>query len=873
MSYNLTQQELNEMRDWSAKAEQLVRLGMLPVGQLPYIKRALKAVQSDAFLPLLLRKPFYKFIEELMELSLGEPGIYRLIRNKVAANRNDSVINRYMPEGTTMDEEVLNEEAKTSFKKLLRPNFYKDDEATANRTETAKIAAKAHAKAKITEDRDADEKAGDHEDRKFKAAVKARDAKTKWKTTTTSDGRKVKVEDLGEALFDKNHLKAMAAKSTRLGAPTSAKDFKVGKPKAAFTVTPKSPTEFKVKKNTNEELVTELKADTYLSAGRKAVSRLQSLAVKRGIDQLSSTQSKKGTVPITPSESRHSKGVHNAMSLLARKAKANEEQEVLNMNILDEDVNYRKTPQGMLQTLSNMVKIKKRHGGKVSVNDRKIASKARNELRRRKYFGSGSSITASFDTAYLDLADYLAEEGIFLNEEQLDELKITTMMRAYSDRMDKSRHHGSLAASRARNLLHPNEDSKVRINRVLERKNAKKADKTLWHMANKGRKVQEEAEVLDEISDELKTRYAEKVQSDFKEKGVRAKGRKQFDKVMKRLKTADKILQKEEVEPLEEISRELRGKYVGAAIKDREVRRAEYDKVVAREKNPKTRTGLSADELSNSRKYFNRHKGIDRSRLAFAKMGPKKVVESVEVLDELSRKTLGSYVNKAVPQKSDADFNAGVLAHKPNQNQDYPIFSDSKKNGGLGSSGSANKMLRVSEKRGKGILNAVKKMSESYADDTPPSNDEWESSVEKPKKKVRPSKSTWYKSVDDAADVKGVDPKMRVRFNKEEFEKRVATTLDLFEVKNISELDDESAKLFLSLVQMEAKSDLDYHEKVYSKIQASKKGDSNLTPEQIRYRAEKQARADKAKSAMDSARAEMGKAKIGTGWSKLPSDK
>jgi len=802
-----------------------------------------------------------------------------------------------------MDEDVLNEEAKASFKKLLRPNFYKDKEVSTNQTETSKIASKAHSKAKVTEETEelselskptmknyikkakdwmnnpknnnyGEKKLGDKNlskkgidgikslinqpsmggDRKFLTKIGKR-------TMSVDHARtKIKEETLKEALFDKEYLKKMAARGTRLGAPTSAKEFKVGKPKEKFTVTPKSATDFKVKKNTNEELVVELKADTYLSAGRKAIGRLQTLAANRGIDQLSSVQNKRGAVSVSSKEKRHAKGAENAMSLLARKAKANEEMEIANMDILDEDVNYRKTPQGMLQTLSNMVKIKKRHGGKVSVNDRKIASKARNELRRRKYFGSGSSITASFDTAYLDLADVLAEEGIFLNEEQLDELKNTTMMRAYSDRMDKARHHRSMASSRARHLLRPNEDPKVRTDRVLERKHTKRADKTLWHMANKGRKVQEEVESIEEISDELKTRYAEKVQSNFKEKGVRAKGRKQFDKVIKRLKTADAILRKEEVEPLEEISRELRGRYVNAAIKDREARRTERDKVVKREKSKKTSTGWSPEEKDNDRKYFNRHKGIDRSRLKFKQMGPKKVSESVEQLDELSRKTLGSYVKKAVPEKSDADWNLGILAHKRNENQDYPLPT--------GGKSSVNKLLRKTEKRGKGILTAAKKMSESYADDTPPANDEWESSATKPKKKIRPSKSTWYKSVDDAADVKGVDPKMKVRFNKEEFEKRVATTLNLFEVKNISELDEEMSKLFMSLVQMEAKSDLVYHDQAYARIQAAKKGGVDS-----RYQEEKKKREEKAAAAMSAARAEMGKAKIGSGWSKLPSDK
>ena len=175
-------------------------------------------------------------------------------------------------------------------------------------------------------------------------------------------------------------------------------------------------------------------------------------------------------------------------------------------------------------------------------------------------------------------------------------------------------------------------------------------------------------------------------------------------------------------------------------------------------------------------------------------------------------------------------------------------------------------------KREKGIQTALKTMNaEAFVDDYPAGEKEWETPP-KPPKKVRPSKSTWYKNAADAGDVKTtVDPKMHVRFSKEAFEERFAKTLDLFEVSNISELDEEMTKMFMALVQSESKSDEEYRERVYDKIKASKRDDSTLTPEQIRYRAEKKARADKAQSVMDAAKKELASTKQGSGWSKLPS--
>lgn len=705
MSYNLTPEELNEMRNWYPKAEQLVRLGMLPVNQLPYIKRALVGIESDAYLPLIIRRPFYRFIDQVMELALGEPGIYRLIRNKVAENRNDSITNRYMPEETTMDnEETLtegnaeNKAKKREFDKTIAKNvaarrgyfqrampgnrggFESDVQAgrkvrkMVRSTALAKIAKGEEWVDRLKEERDADERAGDREERKLR-----RD----------------------KAAYDKAAVdKAIAASRQKIGKKEGSAIHRL----------------LKGRHESVEHGGTEEIAEGLFDTIRAKNIKLADIGKNRP------------PMP-KPEPGRVKRGTRDGKTptwVLSQdgsiKRQNNEELELLNLNLLDEDVDYRKTPEGMLQTLSNMVKIKKRHRGKVSVNDRKIASKARNELRRRKYYNSAhATIASSFDTAYLDLADLLAEQEVFLTDLQLDALE----------------------------------------NELTE-------------------------EVLMELSPELKMRYAKKVEKNVKDRGIYASGTKAVNKILKRVKTADKILK----------------------------------------------------------------------------------TEGVEVVNEISAKMAGSYIKKAVNSKSDADFSLGMHHDKQNENQHYRAVGDK------GSyMASVNQLLRKTEKRSKGISMATDKLTkESYAgeEDYPAGEETY--TTEKPKKKIRPSKSTWYKDVDDAADVKGVDPKMKVKFAKEDFDKRFAQTLDLFEVKHISELDADMTKLFMSLVQSESKSDLEYQERVYDKIRSAKKDDSKLTPEQIRYRAEKQAKAAKTQAALDAAKKELATTKVGSGWSKVRSD-
>ena len=67
--------------------ETLVRLGLMPVQYLPFLQMALNGIGSDAFLPLNQRRVFYDFVKKLMNLTLNDEMMYRLLRQRVAMTK------------------------------------------------------------------------------------------------------------------------------------------------------------------------------------------------------------------------------------------------------------------------------------------------------------------------------------------------------------------------------------------------------------------------------------------------------------------------------------------------------------------------------------------------------------------------------------------------------------------------------------------------------------------------------------------------------------------------------------------------------------------------------------------------------------------
>lgn len=97
-----------------SKLEDLVRVGLLPMRDLPILRRALKYVEQGAFLPANERKVFYKLVRSYMSTSLLDPTINRLMRQRIMTK--------------PMHEDIQSaiQEAKTALKKVKRKVSAKD---------------------------------------------------------------------------------------------------------------------------------------------------------------------------------------------------------------------------------------------------------------------------------------------------------------------------------------------------------------------------------------------------------------------------------------------------------------------------------------------------------------------------------------------------------------------------------------------------------------------------------------------------------------------------------------------------------------------------------------------------------------------------
>lgn len=86
------QETLIETTNAFKSIEQLVRMGLMPVEQLPFLKRALVQMESGAFMPAPERRSFYTFINKLLEVTLSDPAILRQVKNKTASLKNEEAI-------------------------------------------------------------------------------------------------------------------------------------------------------------------------------------------------------------------------------------------------------------------------------------------------------------------------------------------------------------------------------------------------------------------------------------------------------------------------------------------------------------------------------------------------------------------------------------------------------------------------------------------------------------------------------------------------------------------------------------------------------------------------------------------------------------
>jgi len=75
-----------EPTELESKLEDLVRVGLIPVQELPVLRRALRYVEQGTFLPANERKVFYKLVRKYMSTTLLDPTINRLIRQRIMTN-------------------------------------------------------------------------------------------------------------------------------------------------------------------------------------------------------------------------------------------------------------------------------------------------------------------------------------------------------------------------------------------------------------------------------------------------------------------------------------------------------------------------------------------------------------------------------------------------------------------------------------------------------------------------------------------------------------------------------------------------------------------------------------------------------------------
>ena len=205
--------------------------------------------------------------------------------------------------------------------------------------------------------------------------------------------------------------------------------------------------------------------------------------------------------------------------------------------------------------------------------------------------------------------------------------------------------------------------------------------------------MKEEAE-LDEISKATMGRYINKAKDSIdltawrqghKEAGAGNPSgalEKKLTKRHKGISMAVNKLTKEEAEQIDEISKATMGRYINRA-KD------QIDTVSYRQGHRDSR-GAGGDPISrkHERKLSKRHGGIE---LAISKL----TKEESEQLDELSPKTMGSYVNKAAYKIGDQGITAGLKI----QNNEP-----------------AGKNLKKMGNRQKGIERAVKKLTKEEQD-------------------------------------------------------------------------------------------------------------------------------------------------------------
>lgn len=322
-------------------------MGLMPIQTLPYIKRAVTHMENDMFLPFQERKVFYDFVEELMDLALGNPTINRLIKNQAALTKYESV---------DLDEakkcahcgEAMTGEGKYCCEGCEKAAMKKEEveqiDELSNKTLKSYATKAAKDIVKRSSKMDFDPKRGkgiiaaskkmgvSHRDVEKATTHAVAQTQATWNSDDSAAAAHKKIKNSSLRKYTKA-VSAVKEDTTQIDEVIMAS---------------KGPA-----KPMDDALKAKVKADM---DKRRAARQAEMDSAKKEFDSASSKDLKKSY----------------------RKSAFKEE------NIQEAELDLKRTPEGMLDSIANLLKTKLRAGGKVSSAEKRLASRAKTELRRRR---------------------------------------------------------------------------------------------------------------------------------------------------------------------------------------------------------------------------------------------------------------------------------------------------------------------------------------------------------------------------------------------------------------------------------------------------------------------------------------------------------
>ena len=351
------------MEDFTSKIEVLVRLGLLPIEDLPYLKKALGHVKSNMFLPVQERRVFYKFVNDILKITLDSPALLRLIMNKTGALKhvNESVKKK---KKFTLKGDKRTDNGPSSIGDIQNapPTGYEETDMLGQKL--IEHVRKRGNKYVVTNE-SGNKTLGTHPTRG--AAVKQLQAIEAHKHMDESSNPD---EDWNNPFFrhwvdtggeyhpnDPNHPKNK--KKVIPAVPKKEKPFRKHMDESVQLKEGKWEPLRKLKKSGYKKYTDLLDAGDI--KGAQALSKRHDAAEKR-----------KKTKSVNPN---------------------------IKEEVISEEINVRKLPTNTLRALANAAISKKKAGGRITAHDKQMASLARKELNRRRNIGESVEYSERFEAA------------------------------------------------------------------------------------------------------------------------------------------------------------------------------------------------------------------------------------------------------------------------------------------------------------------------------------------------------------------------------------------------------------------------------------------------------------------------------------------